>query len=117
MHRDQSPQFSPLKLLSVASTCAKIVAQQLRSSQLVRDTRSSNTVSSNIFFLSPTEHGALTGNFTEVPCSQWTGNVNTTPLWNGACIAPNSAPLWPSVACGNQGLAPGYNGVPASTVS
>jgi len=54
----------------------------------------------------PSGHTALTGNFTEVPCSQWGGSGFGSPLWNGACIAPLTAPLWPSVACGNQGTAP-----------
>lgn len=50
----------------------------------------------------PLGHGALAGSFTEVPCSQWSGS-DGSPLWNGACIAGESAGLWPAVGCGNQG--------------
>ena len=51
----------------------------------------------------PSGHGALTGTFTEVSCSEWSGS-DGSPLWNGACIKGESAALWPSgVGCGNQG--------------
>ena len=47
-------------------------------------------------------HGALTGTYEEVSCSQWSGS-DGSELWNGACISGESAALWPSTACGNQG--------------
>lgn len=47
-------------------------------------------------------HGALTGTFTEVSCSQWSGS-DGGPLWNGACLDGENAANWPSVACGNKG--------------
>lgn len=47
-------------------------------------------------------HGALTGSFQEVSCSQWSGS-DGSPLWNGACLRGETAGNWPSVACGNQG--------------
>ena len=50
----------------------------------------------------PSGHGALTGTFTEVSCSQWSGS-DGGPLWNGACIKGESASNWPSTGCGNQG--------------
>ena len=50
----------------------------------------------------PSGHGALTGTFQEVSCSQWSGSDGSA-LWNGACIKGESASLWPSVGCGNQG--------------
>ncbi|KAI0794550.1 endoglucanase V-like protein [Fomes fomentarius] len=53
----------------------------------------------------PSGHGALTGTYTEVSCSQWSGS-DGGPLWNGACIEGESAGNWPSVGCGNQGTAP-----------
>ncbi|KAI0697853.1 endoglucanase V-like protein [Cerioporus squamosus] len=56
-----------------------------------------------VFF--PSGHGALTGTYTEVPCSQWSGS-DGGPIWNGACIKGESADLWPAVGCGNQGTAP-----------
>ena len=54
----------------------------------------------NVFF--PSGHGALTGTYTEVSCSQWSGS-DGGPLWNGACIKGESAGNWPSTGCGNQG--------------
>ncbi|PPQ98991.1 hypothetical protein CVT26_014418 [Gymnopilus dilepis] len=55
-----------------------------------------------VFF--PSGHGALTGSFTEVSCSQWSGSDGSS-LWNGACISGEKAANWPSgVGCGNQGL-------------
>jgi hypothetical protein len=50
--------------------------------------------------------GALTGTYSEVPCNEWSSNSATiegVSLWNGACLLGESAPNWPSVACGNQG--------------
>ncbi|KAJ7080275.1 endoglucanase V-like protein [Mycena crocata] len=58
-----------------------------------------DTGGSAVFF--PSGHGALTGTWSEVSCTQWTGSTGG-PLFNGACISDN-APLWPSTACGNQG--------------
>ncbi|KAI0056052.1 hypothetical protein BV25DRAFT_1921291 [Artomyces pyxidatus] len=52
------------------------------------------------FFL--TDHGALTGNYTEISCSLWSGSDGSA-LWNGACLSGETAPIWPSVGCGNQG--------------
>ncbi|KIP11594.1 glycoside hydrolase family 45 protein [Phlebiopsis gigantea 11061_1 CR5-6] len=53
----------------------------------------------------PSGHGALTGTFTEVSCSQWSGSDGGA-LWNGACLSGESASNWPSTGCGNQGTAP-----------
>ncbi|KAJ3559278.1 hypothetical protein NM688_g436 [Phlebia brevispora] len=64
----------------------------------------------------PANHDALIGNFTEVPCSEWSGS-DGSPLWPGACLAGESAPLWPSVGCGNQGTAPGAPAAPSSASS
>ncbi|KAL5513025.1 hypothetical protein ACEPAH_3423 [Sanghuangporus vaninii] len=50
----------------------------------------------------PSGHGALTGSFTEVSCSEWSGS-DGADLWNGACLAGESAGIWPAVGCGNQG--------------
>ncbi|KAF9025825.1 endoglucanase V-like protein [Hymenopellis radicata] len=50
----------------------------------------------------PSGHGALTGTFTEVSCSNWSGSDGGA-LWNGACLDGESAPNWPSTACGNKG--------------
>ena len=60
-----------------------------------------DTGGAGVFF--PSGHGALTGTFTEVPCSQWSGS-DGSPLWSGACINGESAGNWPSTGCGNQGL-------------
>ncbi|KAJ7281954.1 RlpA-like double-psi beta-barrel-protein domain-containing protein-containing protein [Mycena rebaudengoi] len=64
----------------------------------------------------PSGHGALTGTFSEVSCSQWSGS-DGAPLFNGACIKGETAANWPATACGNQGLSPGAPGPPASTVT
>ncbi|EKM54209.1 glycoside hydrolase family 45 protein [Phanerochaete carnosa HHB-10118-sp] len=53
----------------------------------------------------PSGHGALTGTFTEVSCSEWSGS-DGSQLWDGACLSGESAPNWPSTGCGNQGTAP-----------
>jgi len=62
-----------------------------------------DTGGSNVFF--PSGHGALTGTYTEVSCSEWSGSDGSS-LWNGACLAGETAPIWPSTGCGNQGTAP-----------
>ncbi|RPD53383.1 endoglucanase V-like protein [Lentinus tigrinus ALCF2SS1-7] len=62
-----------------------------------------DTGGAGVFF--PSGHGALTGTFTEVSCSQWSGSDGGA-LWNGACIKGESAGNWPSTGCGNQGTAP-----------
>ncbi|THH30102.1 hypothetical protein EUX98_g4073 [Antrodiella citrinella] len=63
-----------------------------------------DTGGANAFF--PSGHGALTGTFTEVSCSQWSGSDGGS-LWNGACLSGETAANWPSgVGCGNQGTAP-----------
>ncbi|KAK0444210.1 endoglucanase V-like protein [Desarmillaria tabescens] len=54
----------------------------------------------------PSGHGALTGTFEEVDCSEWTGS-DGSELWNGACLDGEDADFWPSITgCGNQGTAP-----------
>ncbi|EIM86862.1 endoglucanase V-like protein [Stereum hirsutum FP-91666 SS1] len=54
----------------------------------------------------PSGHTALTGSFSEVSCSEWSGSDGGS-LWNGACLSGESAALWPSgTGCGNQGTAP-----------
>jgi hypothetical protein len=45
----------------------------------------------------------MLGTYQEVLCTEWKGSEGS-PLWNGACMAPVNAPLWPSVACGNEGM-------------
>ncbi|KAI0302987.1 RlpA-like double-psi beta-barrel-protein domain-containing protein-containing protein [Russula brevipes] len=50
----------------------------------------------------PSGRGAMVGTYEEVACSQWTGSAGQT-LWNGACLAAENAPFWPSTACGNHG--------------
>ncbi|KAH9849936.1 endoglucanase V-like protein [Lenzites betulinus] len=62
-----------------------------------------DTGGANAFF--PSGHGALTGSYTEVSCSQWSGSDGGA-LWNGACIAGEKAGNWPSTGCGNKGTAP-----------
>ncbi|KAF8817487.1 endoglucanase [Phlegmacium glaucopus] len=62
-----------------------------------------DTGGASAFF--PSGRGALTGNFTEVPCSKWSGS-NGAAAWNGACLAAETAANWPAVGCGNQGTAP-----------
>ena len=48
-------------------------------------------------------HTALTGSFTEVSCSEWSGS-DESQLWSGACLSGESAGFWPSsTGCGNQG--------------
>ncbi|KAJ7065205.1 endoglucanase V-like protein [Mycena amicta] len=72
-----------------------------------------DTGGSAIFF--PSGHGALTGTFQEVSCSLWKGSDGGS-LFNGACIIGENAPLWPSIGCGNQGLAPGASGKRGASV-
>jgi len=55
--------------------------------------------------LFPEGRGAMLGHYQEVPCQGWSGN-DGPDLWNGACLAGESAGLWPDVACGNVGEAP-----------
>ncbi|KAF9005998.1 endoglucanase V-like protein [Cyathus striatus] len=62
-----------------------------------------DTGGSSAFF--PSGHGALTGTFTEVSCSEWSGSDGGS-LWNGACLSGETAGNWPSVGCGNKGTAP-----------
>ncbi|KAF7289520.1 Endoglucanase V-like protein [Mycena chlorophos] len=63
---------------------------------------------SGVFF--PSGHGALTGTWEEVSCSQWLGSGDGPSEFTGACLIGDQAPLWPSTGCGNQGLAPGATG-------
>lgn len=59
-----------------------------------------------------TGRGALTGTYSEVSCAQWAGaSADSLSLWNGACLRGDSAPNWPSVACGNQGQSLRLNGI------
>ncbi|KAG7440465.1 uncharacterized protein BT62DRAFT_938001 [Guyanagaster necrorhizus] len=63
-----------------------------------------DTGGSAAFF--PSGHGALTGTFEEVDCSEWTGSDGSS-LWIGACLDGECATFWPTVdGCGNQGTAP-----------
>ncbi|KAI0773273.1 endoglucanase V-like protein [Trametes elegans] len=62
-----------------------------------------DTGGAGVFF--PSGHGALTGTYTEVLCSQWSGS-DGSPLWNGACISGENAGNWPAIGCGNKGSAP-----------
>ena len=55
----------------------------------------------NAFF--PSGHGALTGTYEEVSCSEWSGTDGSS-LWNGACLNDENSPSWPSTgSCGNKG--------------
>ncbi|KAL4245853.1 RlpA-like domain superfamily protein [Abortiporus biennis] len=62
-----------------------------------------DTGGSAAFF--PSGHGALTGTYTEVSCSQWSGS-DSGSLFNGACLTGETAANWPATSCGNQGTAP-----------
>ncbi|KAI0272303.1 endoglucanase V-like protein [Gloeopeniophorella convolvens] len=62
-----------------------------------------DTGAANAFF--PSGHGALTGTYSEVSCSQWSGS-DSGNLFNGACLSGESAGNWPAVSCGNKGTAP-----------
>ncbi|KAF9054448.1 endoglucanase V-like protein [Panaeolus papilionaceus] len=62
-----------------------------------------DTGGANAFF--PSGHGALTGTFTEVSCSRWSGSDGGS-LFTGSCLSGESASNWPSTACGNKGTAP-----------
>jgi len=62
-----------------------------------------DTGGASAFF--PSGHGALTGTFTEVSCSQWSGSDGGS-LFNGSCLSGETAGNWPSVGCGNKGTAP-----------
>ncbi|KIM44561.1 glycoside hydrolase family 45 protein, partial [Hebeloma cylindrosporum] len=59
-----------------------------------------DTGGADAFF--PSGLGALIGNFTEVSCNQWSGS-NGGALWNGACLAGETAGNWPAIGCGNEG--------------
>jgi len=59
--------------------------------------------SSNAFF--PSGHGALTGSYSEVSCSQWSGSDGGAN-WNGACLSGETVGNWPSTGCGNKGTDP-----------
>ncbi|PPQ79063.1 hypothetical protein CVT26_003968 [Gymnopilus dilepis] len=50
----------------------------------------------------PSGHGALTGTFSEVSCSQWKGSDGGS-LFSGACLSGETAGNWPAVGCGNKG--------------
>lgn len=60
----------------------------------------SDTGGASAFF--PSGHGALTGTFSEVSCSQWSGSDGGS-LFNGACLSGETAGNWPAVGCGNKG--------------
>jgi hypothetical protein len=55
----------------------------------------------------PSGRGALTGNFSEVSCKEWSGS-DGHPEWNGACHAEESVDMWPAVGCGNKGIFAGF---------
>ena len=51
----------------------------------------------------PGSRRAMVGTYQEVPCSQWSGSDGQV-LWNGACLAGETAPLWPAAGgCPNTG--------------
>jgi len=60
-----------------------------------------DTGASSAFF--PSGHGALTGTFKEVSCSQWSGSDGGS-LWTGSCLSGETASNWPSTSCGNKGV-------------
>ena len=47
-------------------------------------------------------HGALTGTYSEVSCSEWSGSDGSSEF-TGACLSGQTAGFWPSVGCGNKG--------------
>ncbi|KAI5124213.1 hypothetical protein M0805_005063 [Coniferiporia weirii] len=67
-----------------------------------------DTGASAAFF--PSGHGALTGSYQEVSCSEWSGSDGSS-LFNGACLSGETAGNWPSVGCGNKGQ-PGFLALP-----
>lgn len=86
------------------SALADIFIMRLCSFDLCEDTGAAAQ-----FF--PSGHTALTGTFSEVSCSEWSGSDGGS-LWNGACLSGESAALWPSgTGCGNQGEWSAFKGV------
>jgi hypothetical protein len=62
-------------------------------------------------------HGALTGTFTEVSCSQWSGSDGGVQF-NGGCLSGESAANWPSgTGCGNKGESEAFLGKEAVLTS
>ena len=45
----------------------------------------------------------MLGTYQEVSCSEWSGSDGKV-LWNGSCLAGETAPLWPAAGgCPNTG--------------
>jgi hypothetical protein len=59
-----------------------------------------DSLASKAFF--PENRHALLGTYEEVSCSEWSGSDGDT-LWNGSCLADESAGFWPETACPNTG--------------
>ncbi len=53
-------------------------------------------------YSSPRGHTALSGNFTEVSCDEWSGS-DGSKLWDTGCLDGETADFWPAVGCGNVG--------------
>ncbi|KAH9030805.1 RlpA-like double-psi beta-barrel-protein domain-containing protein-containing protein [Lactarius pseudohatsudake] len=62
-----------------------------------------DTGTDHAFF--PSGHGALTGMYQEVSCSQWSG-TDSPILQDSGCLVGESADNWPAVGCDNKGTAP-----------
>ena len=86
-------------VLALPTTCVSwrgSIKKISRSFDLCQDSGAANA-----FF--PSGHGALTGTYEEVSCSEWSGTDGSS-LWNGACLNDENSPSWPSTgSCGNKG--------------
>jgi hypothetical protein len=88
--------------VSDSTTISLFVTRLVRSTGLRRSfDLCEESGASGAFF--PEGHGALSGYYEEVSCTEWTGS-DGPDLWNGACLAGESANLWPFSACGNTGM-------------
>ncbi|KAK0217718.1 endoglucanase V-like protein [Armillaria fumosa] len=66
---------------------------------------------SDVFF--PSGHTALSGNFTEVSCDEWSGS-DGSKLWDTGCLDGETADFWPAVGCGNVGTCDSFFIIPRS---
>jgi len=53
----------------------------------------------------PGERRAMLGTFEEVSCREWPG-TDGQKLWDGSCLAGESAGFWPDQGCPNKGTPP-----------
>nr|GAT55085.1 endoglucanase V-like protein [Mycena chlorophos] len=112
---DKPLSTAPTRSENRSSTLQSRVLESIRTNHVHSFDLCEDSGASGVFF--PSGHGALTGTWEEVSCSQWLGSGDGPSEFTGACLIGDQAPLWPSTGCGNQGLAPGATGTPASTVS